>query len=85
MSNTELKSLPSVIGYVNFRELRNVVIASNVVQVLLDTVLLPVLASHDLWLAEPWNSRLAPFIALVISLLGAKALGKHYLETGRPN
>lgn len=85
MSNTELKSLPSVIGYVNFREMRNVVIASNVVQVILDTVILPVLIQHDRWLAEPWNSRLTPFIALVVSLLGAKALGKHYLETGRPN
>lgn len=85
MSNNKLKSLPSVIGYVNLQELLKVVVASNVVQVLLDTVLLPVLIQHDRWLAEPWNSRLTPFIALAVSLLGAGALGKHYLETGRPN
>lgn len=80
MSDSELKALPSIFGYVNFKELRNVVIASNVLQVVLDTVILPVLIQHDRWLAEPWNTRLTPFIALIVSLLGAKALGKRYLN-----
>ncbi|CAB5194683.1 hypothetical protein UFOVP178_25 [uncultured Caudovirales phage] len=80
MSDTDLKKLPSILGYVNLRELRNVVIASNVLQVVLDTVILPVLIQHDRWLVEPWNTRLTPFIGLVVSLLGAKALGKHYLK-----
>ncbi len=78
----KLKSLPSIWGYINWSELKAVVIWSNVFQALLDSVILPVLANHSLWLAEPWSSRLAPIFALAIALLSGRALGKRMLRQG---
>lgn len=82
MGDDQVKSLPSLVGYVNWRELRNVVIASNGVQLLLDAVLIPVLQQHSKWLAEPWDTRLAPLFALAIALLVGKRMGRTYLLEG---
>lgn len=82
MPDPEIKQLPSIWGYVNWSELRSIVIWSNVFQALLDSVILPVLANHSLWLAEPWSSRLAPLFALAIALLSGRALGKKLIEQG---
>lgn len=82
MPEPEIKQLPSIWGYVNWTELRSVVIWSNVFQAALDTVILPILASHSVWLAEPWSSRLAPIFALAIALLSGRALGKKLIEQG---
>ena len=78
----KIKSLPSIWGYINWSELKSVVIWSNVFQAALDTVILPILANHKIWLAEPWASRTAPLFALAISLLSGRALGKRMLRQG---
>ena len=72
----KIKQLPSIWGYINWSELKSVVIWSNVFQAALDTLILPVLVNHSVWLAEPWSSRLAPLFALAIALLSCRALGK---------
>lgn len=82
MSDDQVKRLPSIMGYVNFRELRNVLIASNVAQLMLDAAVIPVLQQHSKWLAEPWDTRLAPIFALAIALLIGKKMGKRYLMEG---
>jgi hypothetical protein len=78
----EIKGLPSIWGYVNWKELGNIVIASNVVQALVDSALIPILSNQQLWLAEPWSSRLAPLFALAIALLSGRALGKRLIRQG---
>ena len=78
----KLKSLPSIWGYINWSELKHVVIWSNVFQAALDTLILPVLVNHSVWLAEPWSSRLAPIFALAIALLSGRALGKRMIRQG---
>ena len=78
----KLKSLPSIWGYINWSELKHVVIWSNVFQAALDTLILPVLVNHSVWLAEPWSSRLAPLFALAIALLSGRALGKRMIRQG---
>ena len=78
----KIKQLPSIWGYINWSELRNIIIASNLLQALLDSVILPILQNHDLWLAEPWSSRLAPVFALAIALLSGRALGKRMIRQG---
>lgn len=78
----KLKSLPSIWGYINWSELKHVVIWSNVFQAALDTLILPILANQSLWLAEPWSSRLAPLFALAIALLSGRALGKRMIRQG---
>lgn len=82
MPDPEIKKLPSIWGYVNWSELRSVVIWSNVAQAALDTIILPTLQNHDLWLAEPWSGRLAPIFALAIALLSGRALGKRMIRQG---
>ena len=82
MPDPEIKKMPSIWGYVNWAELRSVVIWSNVAQAALDTIILPVLANHQAWLAEPWSSRLAPVFALAIALLSGRALGKRMIRQG---
>jgi hypothetical protein len=82
MPEPEIKQLPSIWGYINWRELRNIVIASNVLQALLDSVVIPVLQNHSLWLAEPWSSRVAPFIALIIALLSGREFGRRMIRQG---
>lgn len=82
MPDPEIKKLPSIWGYVNWSELRSVVIWSNVFQAALDTIILPILANHSLWLAEPWASRTAPLFALAIALLSGRALGRKMIEQG---
>lgn len=77
-----LQSLPSIVGYVNWRELRNIVIASNGAQLLIDALLIPVLQQHSRWLAEPWDTRLTPIFALCIALLVGKRMGRTYLVKG---
>jgi len=78
----KLKSLPSIWGYINWSELKSVVIWSNVFQAALDTLILPILVNHSAWLAEPWASRLAPLFALAIALLSGRALGKRMIRQG---
>lgn len=82
MPDPEIKQLPSIWGYVNWSELRSVVIWSNVFQAALDTIILPILASQKLWLAEPWASRTAPLFALAIGLLSGRALGVKKIQRG---
>ena len=78
----KIKQLPSIWGYINWSELRNIVIASNLLQALLDNVVIPILQNSNLWLSEPWASRLAPFFSLAIALLSGRALGKLIIRKG---
>lgn len=73
---------PTRRGYVNFVELKKVVVWSNVGQYLLASVLLPILQAHSKWLAEPWDSMLGPFFALLVALLGARLSGVKFLKRG---
>jgi hypothetical protein len=82
MSEDQIKGLPSIWGYVNWSELRDIVIASNVLQALIDSLLIPILQNQQLWLSEPWSSRLAPFFALAIALLSGRMIGRRLIVKG---
>lgn len=82
MPDPEIKKLPSIWGYVNWGELRSVVIWSNVAQAALDTIILPVLANHQVWLAEPWATRFSPLISLLIALLAGRQIGRRKIQQG---
>lgn len=82
MPDPEIKKLPSIWGYVNWTELRSTVIWSNVFQAAIDTIILPILASQKLWLAEPWSSRLDPLFALAIALISGRVIGKRMIQKG---
>lgn len=82
MADEQIKRLPSIWGYVNWRELRNIVIASNLLQAIIDAAIIPILQNQQLWLSEPWSSRLAPLFALAIALLSGRMLGKKLIKQG---
>jgi len=82
MPDPEIRELPSIWGYINWRELRTIVITSNIAQAALELVILPILQNHSLWLAEPWNSRLSPVFALAIALITGRMLGKRMIRQG---
>ena len=72
----DIKGLPSVYGYVNWVELRNVVLATNFIQLGLDNIVFPVLQHHAQWLNPSAEAVIGPVISIILALLAGREMGK---------